>query len=159
MSTNTAAAASKSEVAPLLSEAVTRFNIPPEQLASTLHDQARRLGLTLNTIMQGAWALLLSQFTGHRDVVFAAIASGRPPHIPGIETMVGLLITMTPVRVQLNPTDTLTTILTKLQYEQSTLTAHQHLELAHDLMELRIRFFIGKSVGFLCHLADSRGVD
>src|SRR5215472_7437671 len=38
MSTNTATAISKSEVAPLLSEAVIRFNIPPEQLASTLHD-------------------------------------------------------------------------------------------------------------------------
>jgi non-ribosomal peptide synthase protein (TIGR01720 family) len=106
------------------------IEIPPP-LTTMLNDQSRRLGLTLNTIMQGAWALLLSRLTGHHDVVFGAIASGRPPDLPHVETMVGLLITVAPVRVQLNPTDTLTTMLTQLQHEQSTLTAHQHLGLAH----------------------------
>jgi amino acid adenylation domain-containing protein/non-ribosomal peptide synthase protein (TIGR01720 family) len=116
--------------APKTSNRLAFIEISPK-LTAILNDQARRLGLTPNTIMQGAWALLLSRFTGHHDVVFGAIASGRPPDIPYIETMVGLLITMAPVRVQLNPTDTLTTMLSQLQHEQSTLTAHQHLELAH----------------------------
>jgi amino acid adenylation domain-containing protein/non-ribosomal peptide synthase protein (TIGR01720 family) len=106
------------------------LEIPPD-LTNTLRDQARRSGLTLNTIMQGAWALLLSRLTGSHDVVFGAIASGRPPHIPHIDTMVGIFITMAPVRVQLNPADTLITMLTRLQDEQSRLTTHQRLGLAH----------------------------
>ncbi|MEV0259680.1 condensation domain-containing protein, partial [Streptomyces sp. NPDC050732] len=101
----------------------------PTELASALHDQARRHGLTLNTIMQAAWAVVLGQLSGGRDVVFGAVVSGRPPHLAGVETMIGLFTNMVPVRVQLNPAETLITMLTRLQHEQSHLTTHQHLGL------------------------------
>jgi amino acid adenylation domain-containing protein/non-ribosomal peptide synthase protein (TIGR01720 family) len=106
------------------------IEVPPE-LTAALHEYARRHGLTLNTILQGTWAILLSRMSGHHDVVFGAVVSGRPPDIPGIETMVGLLINMVPVRVHLDPTETLTTMMVRLQDEQSALTAHHHLGLAH----------------------------
>jgi len=59
----------------------------------------RRSGLTLNTFMQGAWALLLSRYTGRDDVLFGAVVSGRTADLPGIESMIGLFINTIPVRV------------------------------------------------------------
>ncbi|MGH3686628.1 MAG: condensation domain-containing protein, partial [Pseudonocardiaceae bacterium] len=115
--------------APKLPEQITMK--VPTQLTTALHDQARRHGLTLNTLIQGAWGVLLSRLTGNHDVVFGAVVSGRPPHIPHVETMIGLFITMVPVRICVNPAEPLITMLARLQHEQSALSAHQHLGLAH----------------------------
>src|SRR4051812_18582964 len=60
---------------------------------------ARSQGVTLNTLVQGAWALLLARHAGVRDVVFGATVSGRPPELPGVERAVGLYINNVPVRV------------------------------------------------------------
>ena len=55
--------------------------------------------LTLNTVVQGTWSLLLSHYTNNFDVVFATVVSGRPPTLRGAEDMVGLLINTMPVRI------------------------------------------------------------
>ncbi len=57
--------------------------------------------MTLNTLVQGAWALLLSRYSGADDVVFGVTVAGRPPELTGVETMVGLFINTLPVRVRL----------------------------------------------------------
>jgi len=62
---------------------------------------ARRHQLTLNTLVQGAWALLLHAYSGEMDVVFGATVSGRPAEIPGVESIVGLFINSLPVRVRI----------------------------------------------------------
>ena len=62
----------------------------------------RRHQLLLNTSVQGAWALLLSRYSGQSDVLFGATVSGRPPEIAGIEFMVGLFINTLPIRVQVD---------------------------------------------------------
>ena len=77
----------------------------PEALTEALSRQARSHGLTLNTILQGAWAILLGRLTGRDDVVFGTTVAGRPPEIAGIETMVGLFINTLPVRVRLRPSE------------------------------------------------------
>jgi len=59
--------------------------------------------LTLNTVAQGAWAVLLAWLTGREDVIFGCTVAGRPPEIPGVERIVGLLINTLPVRVQVHP--------------------------------------------------------
>ncbi|MFI1769963.1 amino acid adenylation domain-containing protein, partial [Streptomyces sp. NPDC020800] len=100
-----------------------------EELTARLRDQARRHGLTLNTVLQGAWALLLAKLTGRDDVVFGATVSGRPPEIPGIETMVGLFINTLPVRIELPAAEPLADALVRLQARQADLMAHQHLGL------------------------------
>ncbi len=112
---------------PVLPEQIT-IEVP-EELTTTLHDQARRHGLTLNTIIQAAWGLLLGQMSGQRDVLFGAVVSGRPPNLPGVEAMIGLFINMIPVRVRLNPAEPLITTMIRLQDEQSTLSTYQHLGL------------------------------
>ncbi|MGH3971721.1 MAG: amino acid adenylation domain-containing protein, partial [Pseudonocardiaceae bacterium] len=101
----------------------------PNELATAVHDQARRLGVTLNTVIQATWGLLVGRLTGTQDVVFGTTVAGRPPHLPGIETMVGLFINTVPVRVRLHPAEPLTDLLTRLQDEQSRLITHQHLGL------------------------------
>lgn len=66
-----------------------------------LTDWARRHGLTLGTVVQFAWAVLLGRLTGRRDVVFGTVVSGRPQQLTGVEQMVGLFINTVPVVVQL----------------------------------------------------------
>ena len=83
----------------------------------------------MNTVLQTAWALLLARLTGKDDVVFGMTVSGRPPEIPGIEQMVGLLINTVPVRVRLDPSQSLTELMAGVQEEQSRLSDHQYLGL------------------------------
>ncbi|MEU7469472.1 amino acid adenylation domain-containing protein, partial [Streptomyces sp. NPDC044984] len=101
----------------------------PEGLATRLVTWARSRGLTVNTVLQGAWALLLSRLTGRDDVVFGTTVSGRPPEVPGVETMAGLFINTLPVRARLDQDRTLEELLRALQGEQAELTAHQYLGL------------------------------
>ena len=74
-----------------------RLHLPDDVLAS-LRAMVRRRGLTTNVVMQGAWALLLSRYTGGSDVLFGSSVSGRPAGLPGVETMVGLFTNTLPVR-------------------------------------------------------------
>ena len=102
----------------------------PEALTEALSRQARSHSLTLNTIFQGAWAILLGRLTGRDDVIFGTTVAGRSSEIAGIQTMVGLFINTLPVRVRLRPAEPLSELLTRLQDSQSELIAHQHLGLA-----------------------------
>ena len=99
-------------------------------LSAALTQQARSRGLTLNTCIQGAWAILLGRLTGRDDVVFGVTVAGRPPEIAGIERMVGLFINTLPLRLKLPAGQPLAELLRGLQDSQSRLMAHQHLGLA-----------------------------
>ncbi|GAB3505193.1 non-ribosomal peptide synthetase [Amycolatopsis cihanbeyliensis] len=101
----------------------------PEWLAEGVRETARRNGVTLNTVFQGCWALLLSRLTGRSDVVFGSTVSGRPAELPGVETMVGLFINTLPIRVPVRPDDTLAGVLTAVQERSTALLPHQHLSL------------------------------
>ncbi|MFB2973201.1 amino acid adenylation domain-containing protein [Aerosakkonema sp. BLCC-F183] len=69
------------------------------ETTAALQSLARKEQLTLNSIVQGAWALLLSRYSGEEDIVYGATVSGRPPTLPDAESMVGLFINTLPVRV------------------------------------------------------------
>ncbi|UZI32654.1 non-ribosomal peptide synthetase [Streptomyces sp. VB1] len=107
----------------------------PRELTEAVERQARRHGLTLNTVVQVAWALLLARLTGREDVIFGTTVSGRSPEVPGIESMIGLFINTLPVRVRLDPTEPLLDLAARLQREQAELSAHQHLGMA-DIQRL-----------------------
>ncbi|MEV8396080.1 MULTISPECIES: amino acid adenylation domain-containing protein [unclassified Streptomyces] len=95
-----------------------------------LGERARTLGVTLNTVTQAAWGIVLSRLLGRTDVVFGVTVSGRPPELDGVEDMVGLFINTLPLRLALNPRETLADVLGRLQAEQTRLLDHQHLGLA-----------------------------
>ena len=97
---------------------------------AALVEAARRHGLTLNTLVQAAWGILLGRMSGRDDVVFGVTVAGRPPELTGIESMVGLFINTLPLRLKLPPGQPLLELLKGLQDSQSRLMAHQHLGLA-----------------------------
>lgn len=83
-----------------------------------LRDAARQNRLTLNTLVQGAWALVLSRYSKQSDVVFGVTVSGRPPELKGVEEMVGVFINTLPVRVKITSEVTVAAWLSQLQKEQ-----------------------------------------
>jgi amino acid adenylation domain-containing protein len=60
-------------------------------------------GLTLNTLVQGIWALLLGRYAGRTDVVLGSVVSGRPPELEGVEGMVGVFVNTLPLRLRIEP--------------------------------------------------------
>ncbi|WP_375491857.1 amino acid adenylation domain-containing protein [uncultured Nostoc sp.] len=82
---------------------------------AALQSVAKQHQLTLNTIVQGAWALLLSCYSGQKDVVFGAVSSGRSPTLAKAESMVGLFINTLPIRVQVSPQEFLLPWLQKIK--------------------------------------------
>jgi len=73
------------------------------ETSARLNHCARSHRITLNTLFQAAWSLLLRQFSGSNDVLFGATVSGRNGDLPGVEEMVGLFISTLPVRVRIDP--------------------------------------------------------
>jgi amino acid adenylation domain-containing protein len=74
--------------------------------------------LTLNTLVQGAWALLIHRLTGSADVVFGVTVSGRTADLQDVEKMVGLFINTVPLRTQIRADTNVTTWLYELQRQQ-----------------------------------------
>ncbi|MCR8579272.1 non-ribosomal peptide synthetase [Streptomyces sp. Isolate_219] len=106
---------------------VGRVDVPlPAGAARALPRHAAELGVTLNTLVQGAWAVVLHRLTGRQDVVLAAVVAGRPTALPGAESVVGTFINTVPVRVPCVPGDSVTRLLTDLQERQGALLGHHH---------------------------------
>jgi non-ribosomal peptide synthetase component F len=68
-------------------------------VGTALQTLAREGRLTLNTVFQGAWAILLSRYSGERDVMYGSVVSGREVPFQGIESLVGLCVNTLPARV------------------------------------------------------------
>jgi amino acid adenylation domain-containing protein/non-ribosomal peptide synthase protein (TIGR01720 family) len=65
-----------------------------------LGELAKKNNVTLNTIIQAVWGIVLRKYNGNKDIVFGAVVSGRPPEIEGVESMVGLFINTVPVHIK-----------------------------------------------------------
>ncbi len=108
-----------------VSYAIQRRRLSPAA-TDALDSFAREHGLTLNTLVQGAWALLLSHYSGETDVVFGATVAGRPPELPGSEQMIGLFINTLPVRARVPDAAPVAAWLRQLQTEQVELRQYEH---------------------------------
>ena len=100
-----------------------------EQLTARLQAFARASGLTLNTMVQGLWAVLLARLCGRNDVVFGVTSSGRPAELEGIEQMLGLFINALPLRVRLDDQEPLPALLERIQQSQARMMAFQQVGL------------------------------
>ena len=85
---------------------------------AALQNLARSQKLTLNTVAQGVWAILLSRYSGEEDVVFGNVVSGRPADLTGVESMIGLFINTLPARVEVLSEASLLPWLKKFQEQQ-----------------------------------------
>jgi amino acid adenylation domain-containing protein len=100
-----------------------------EAVTEKLQSVARQHRLTLNTLAQGAWALLLGRYSGAEDLVFGVTVAGRPPGLAGVESMVGLFVNTLPQRVSLPSTASVLPWLKDLQQSQATLQQYEYCSL------------------------------
>ncbi|WP_433566166.1 amino acid adenylation domain-containing protein [Nocardia sp. CA-151230] len=91
---------------------------------------AAEFEVTINTVVQAAWAILLARTTDRDDILFGTTVSGRPADLAGVENIVGLFINTIPVRIRLAPGESVGALLRRVQREQFELTAHHHLGLS-----------------------------
>jgi amino acid adenylation domain-containing protein len=99
------------------------------QVSKGLKEFARQQRLTLNTVIQGAWALLLGRYSGQSDVVFGAVVSGRPATLAGFDKMVGLFINTLPVRVRIAEEQGVGEWLKQLQENQVEMRQYEYSSL------------------------------
>ncbi|HEY0601395.1 MAG TPA: amino acid adenylation domain-containing protein [Herpetosiphonaceae bacterium] len=90
----------------------------PSEEGEALRAMARQHQLTLNTVLQSAWALLLGHYTGESDIVFGCAVSGRPAELAGMEYMVGPFNNFLPMRVAITPETSLLEWMKAFQIQQ-----------------------------------------
>ena len=105
------------------SEKVDR--LPANEMLA-LQTIAKRYRLTINAMLEGAWALLLSRYSNSDDIVFGGVVSGRPPELAGVETMIGMFINTVPVRVRVPPDMVVSQWLQELQAQQAEARRYQY---------------------------------
>jgi amino acid adenylation domain-containing protein len=106
------------------------FVVLPAGAMSALQSLTRRHQLTVNTVAQGAWALLLSRYSGELDVAFGVVVSGRSAPLAGIEAIVGLLINNLMTRVRISPQAPVAGWLKEAQAQQAEARQYEHTPLA-----------------------------
>lgn len=94
--------------------------------SGALQSLAQRNQLTLNSMVQGIWGLLLSRYSGEQDVVFGVVVSGRPPSLDGVESMVGLFINTLPARMQVSPAMPVLAWLREVQMHQAEMQQYEY---------------------------------
>lgn len=102
----------------------------PATRSAELHAFARRHRLTVNAVVQGAWAVLLSRHSGQQDICFGAVVSGRPPELPGVDSIIGMFVNTVPVRVRADDTGDVAGWLGRLQAQQIESRRFEHISLA-----------------------------
>jgi len=100
-----------------------------EQQGHSVAELARRWAVTTSTMFVAAWALVLSLMTGRRDIVFGLTLAGRPAGLPGVEQMIGMFINTLPIRVQVDASAPLETLVRTAQEHVAALTERQHTPL------------------------------
>jgi amino acid adenylation domain-containing protein/non-ribosomal peptide synthase protein (TIGR01720 family) len=118
----------RADLRPRVTAEAASLTVSP-QLTESLARACSRLGVTSNAALQTAWALLLSRLTGQNDIVFGTSVSDRPVEVPGIETMVGMLLNTTPLRIRLDPVEPLHATVPRIQAEQVDMLPYRHVGL------------------------------
>ena len=122
------AASCESGMADIRGEQEVRLSAP---VTTSLKSMAKDHGLTLNTLVQGAWALLLSRYSGEEDVVFGAIRACRRSSVEGAESIVGLFINTVPMRVRVDDQRSLLSWLGDVRNTWVALRPHEHTPLVN----------------------------
>ncbi|MGW2725763.1 condensation domain-containing protein, partial [Streptomyces sp. NPDC001492] len=142
------------------SSGIGQAGVPLSALdARALSRRAAELGVTVNTLVQGAWAVLLGQLTGRSDVVFGATVSGRPAAVHGVDAMVGMFINTLPVRVECVPGESFAQLLAGLQKRQAVLLDHHHHSLSDIQQATTIPTLFDTLVVFESYPVDRLGIN
>ena len=85
--------------------------------------------MTLNTVLNAAWAVVLGDLVGQQDLVFGTTVSGRPPELADVEHVVGMFLNTIPARVRIDPAESVPAFLRRVQDERVAMLDHEHLGL------------------------------
>lgn len=110
---------------------ITLSDYVTPEIMQRLNAIVAKQGITLSTIVHAAWAKVIAVYSGHHDVVFGSTFSGRPPHLQGVENMVGLFINTVPFRIKLDNQQSVIEWLRSIQHDFLTAQEHQHIGLAN----------------------------
>ncbi|MEV8378888.1 amino acid adenylation domain-containing protein [Kribbella sp. NPDC056861] len=94
--------------------------------AGLLSQRAAEAGVTLNTVVQVAWGLVMAELTGRQEVLFGTTVSGRPAELDRVDAMIGLFINTVPVRIDCTPGASIADLLNTVQNSQAGLLDHNH---------------------------------
>ncbi|MEW1693118.1 amino acid adenylation domain-containing protein [Streptomyces sp. NPDC091265] len=94
-----------------------------------LRATARRHGLTLNTVLNAAWGLVLSAMTGRADVAFGTAVAGRPADVPNAAGIIGMFLNTIPARVAFSPDEPLLDLMRRMQSERAAVMPYEYVGL------------------------------
>jgi amino acid adenylation domain-containing protein/non-ribosomal peptide synthase protein (TIGR01720 family) len=100
-----------------------------EEFTEQIKANAKSLRITVSSLIRGAWAFILSRYSGEAEVVFGVTVAGRPPLLEGIESMVGLFINTLPARFHIKPDETLASWLCEIHLSQIDLDQYAYSSL------------------------------
>ncbi|MFG0217184.1 amino acid adenylation domain-containing protein, partial [Brevibacillus porteri] len=93
-------------------------------LTTTLERIAKHYQVTVNTLMQTVWGILLQKYNGTNDAVFGSVVSGRPADIPNVERIIGLFINTIPIRIQSDGDEAFAELMQRTQRQALASTAY-----------------------------------
>ncbi|MBQ0011701.1 MAG: AMP-binding protein, partial [Clostridiales bacterium] len=91
---------------------------------------AKHCDATISSVSQLAFGLLLQKHCGTDDVLFGNVVSGRNVPLRGIENAVGLFINTIPLRIHAENSDTVETLLRRLQKSNNESNSYDHAALS-----------------------------
>ncbi|MFK4435322.1 amino acid adenylation domain-containing protein [Paenibacillus sp. RC21] len=94
------------------------------ELTLRVEETAKRYQVTMNTLLQTAWGIVLQKYNNHSDVVFGSVVSGRPSDIIGVEDIIGLFINTIPVRIRCEAGESFAEVMKKMQ--EQALASHAY---------------------------------
>ena len=104
------------------------FKLSQEE-SQQLRDFSQKNQITLNTLIQGIWAILLSQYVEHEDIAFGTIVSGRSIDLPNAALMAGMYMNVLPLRIRLNGVEKFSDWLKSLQIQQAQIRGFEYTNL------------------------------
>ncbi|WDZ59801.1 non-ribosomal peptide synthetase [Paenibacillus polymyxa] len=94
------------------------------ELTLRVEETAKRYQVTMNTLLQTVWGIVLQKYNNHSDVVFGSVVSGRPSDIIGVEDIIGLFINTIPVRILSEAGESFAEVMKKTQ--EQALASHAY---------------------------------
>ena len=91
---------------------------------------AKASRVTLNTLIQAAWGVVLTRYAAEEDVVFGVTILGRPSDLDGVEDMIGMFLNTLPMRLRPPSRGTVGEWLNAVQLQQQDINTHHHSSLA-----------------------------
>jgi len=110
-----------------------------ESITLALEETASKNHVTMNTVLQTVWAILLNKYNAIDDIIFGATVSGRPAEINGIEQMVGLFINAIPVRIKMDGKQRFNELLKKVHNEAAESSNYHYYSLADILNQTDLK--------------------